>query len=389
MNYKICVVSGTRAEYGLLRNLIRRISKKNEFKLQLVITGSHLSAEHGMTIDEVKTDGFPIDKCINILTGDDTNTGMAKAVSLGIEKFANYFLNANPDIIIVLGDRYEIFAVVSAAAIMKIPVAHIHGGETSQGAIDEYFRHAITKMSVLHFVAAKEYAQRVIRMGEQPNTVHNVGSLGVENISAMPLLSRNELQDKIKFPLEKPYALVTYHPETLSDRLVEKDISSLIKALEIWIHKDNNVIITKANADAGGQIINAAIDDFSKENTAVFACESLGTTQYLSAMKHCRMVIGNSSSGIVEAPSFHIPTINIGDRQKGRLMADSIINCEPEFDSIIKAIRRADADDFRSKLTKTVNPYGDGETSQKIVEIIKERFASESISIVKTFYDKE
>jgi GDP/UDP-N,N'-diacetylbacillosamine 2-epimerase (hydrolysing) len=340
-----------------------------------------------MTINDINSDNYPIACCINLFAHDDTNLSMAHSVGNGIGAFADFFVQAKPSIVLVLGDRYEIFAAACAAVMIGIPLAHIHGGETTQGAIDEYFRHAITKMSALHFVAAQQYADRIIRMGEQPDVVFNVGSLGIENIRTMKLMSRIELGTVLGFPLEKPYVLVTYHPETLSGVSAEKHIEELFLALETWISKGNLVIITKANADSEGQKINDFIDMFAVNNPSVYSRASLGALWYLSAMKHCMMVVGNSSSGIIEAPTFGTPTINIGDRQKGRLMAESIICCNPDAESIIKAMDLASSAAWRKRLAKILNPYGSADTSHQIVDILVRYLISGSISIKKDFYD--
>jgi GDP/UDP-N,N'-diacetylbacillosamine 2-epimerase (hydrolysing) len=385
--YKICVVTGTRAEYWLLRNVIRRIHEHAEMDLCLIATGAHLAEAQGMTVNDIKADGFPIAVCIDLLAQDDTDLGMAKAVGQGIVSFADFYATAKPDVVLLLGDRYELFAAASAAAMLEIPLAHIHGGETTQGAIDEYFRHCITKMSALHFVAAPEYAARVMRMGEQPGTVFNVGGTGVESIRTTKLLDRTELSAELGFSLEKPYALVTFHPETLADTTAAVQIKEVLAALEAWLTEGKSLIITKANADAEGQVINEALADFSRNNPAVLFCASLGATRYLSAMKHCEMVVGNSSSGIAETPSLHVPTINIGDRQKGRLMADSVICCPTKAESIIEAMRLASSAEWRARLADVVNPYGSGETSKEIVEILAQRLKQGKLSVKKAFFD--
>ncbi|MBU3090463.1 UDP-N-acetylglucosamine 2-epimerase (hydrolyzing), partial [Clostridium gasigenes] len=325
---KICIVTGTRAEYGLLRPLIDKVNEDNDLELQLIATGMHLSPEFGMTYTNIIDDGHKINEKIEILLSSDTSVGISKSMGLATISFAEAFERLKPDIIVVLGDRYEIFSVCSAAVTAKIPIAHLHGGETTEGAFDEVFRHCITKMSYLHFTSTEEYRKRVIQLGENPNRVFNVGAIGVENIVSLDLLEKREIEKSIGFTLDKPFGLVTFHPVTLENNTSEYQFRELLKALDEM--DGMKFIITKANSDSDGRVINKMIDEYEKDNKdKIIAFTSMGYLRYLSAMKYCNSVIGNSSSGIIEAPSFNKPTINIGDRQKGRMQAESVINCNP------------------------------------------------------------
>jgi GDP/UDP-N,N'-diacetylbacillosamine 2-epimerase (hydrolysing) len=383
---KICVITGTRAEYGLLYPLMLRIKNEIDLQLELVVTGSHLSAEFGLTYKSIEADGFLINKKIEILLSSDTACAVSKAMGLAMISFGEYFETNRPDIIIVLGDRFEIFAATSAAVVARIPVAHLHGGEVTEGAYDEFFRHSITKMSTLHFTSCLQHKNRVIQLGEQPDNVYNVGAIGIENIKNFKMLTLMELEEAIAFKLDKEYAIVTYHPATLDNDGIKNEVNELLFALN---EIDNMFfIITKANADNGGREINHIIDNFVAEHSDKFICfTSLGQLRYLSAMNYASMVIGNSSSGIIEAPSFKIPTINIGNRQKGRLAADSVINCIPVKNKIIDAINLVRTPEFKMKVQSIVNPYGEGYVSYKIIEIIKERMANKNLQYMKSFYD--
>lgn len=382
----ICVITGTRAEYGLLSPLIKKISIDDSLNLQLVVTGAHLSPEFGLTYKEIEKDGFKIDKRIEIILSSDTSVAINKSMGLAMISFSEYFEESKPDLVIVLGDRYEIFAATTAAAISKIPIAHIHGGETTEGATDEFLRHSITKMSYLHFTSAKEYRNRVIQLGEEPERVFEVGALGVENIKTMNLMDIKELEDSIGFKLDKPYGLVTFHPVTMEDGKAKEQFEELLKALDNF--KNMKFIITKANSDSDGRIINKLIDEYSINNKEkVISFTSMGKLRYLSAMKYCSLVIGNSSSGIIEAPSFNVPTINIGDRQKGRIQAKSVINCEPNFNDIKKAIVLALNTNFNDEIRKCESPYGSGQTSNEILKIIKDYLINNKINLKKSFYN--
>lgn len=387
-NYRIAVLTATRAEYGLLRPVMLRIMEEEVLELQVLVTGMHLSEEFGNTYQEIEKDGFHIHVRIPILEEVDSASGISGVMARALAGFGSYFedTRSKTDLLIVLGDRYETMAVVLAASNAQIPVAHIHGGETTEGAIDEAIRHAITKFSYLHFASTDVYAKRIVQLGEDPARVFSVGALGVENIRKVQLMSKEELEQSIEFPLGDSYAVVTFHPVTLEKGSAQKQFNELIKALDSFGMK---YIITKANADAGGQIINQMIDDYAASRENVFAIASLGMKRYLSALSYCTMVIGNSSSGIVEAPSFYIPTINIGDRQRGRLTSESVIHCEPKKESIIEAIKKAESQEFREKISKIKNPYEKNGTSERIVEIIKDFLLSNRIDLKKKFYDIE
>ncbi|MBU3106228.1 UDP-N-acetylglucosamine 2-epimerase [Clostridium gasigenes] len=382
---KICIVTGTRAEYGLLRPLIDKVNEDNDLELQLIATGMHLSPEFGMTYTNIIDDGYKINEKIEILLSSDTSVGISKSMGLATISFAEAFERLKPDMIVVLGDRYEIFAVCSAAVTAKIPIAHLHGGETTEGAFDEVFRHCITKMSYLHFTSTEEYRKRVIQLGENPNRVFNVGAIGVENIVSLDLLEKREIEKSIGFTLDKPFGLVTFHPVTLENNTSEYQFRELLKALDEM--DGMKFIITKANSDSDGRVINKMIDEYEKDNKdKIIAFTSMGYLRYLSAMKYCNSVIGNSSSGIIEAPSFNKPTINIGDRQKGRMQAESVINCNPSKADIVNAINISLSKEFREKIKNSINPYGDGNTSSKIINIIKQAL-SQNINLKKKFYD--
>ena len=385
MKKTICLVTGTRAEYGLLRPIIKQVIASNSFVLKVVATGMHLSIDFGLTYQEIEADGISIDTKIDVLQNDDSNKAMSKAIGIGVRSFAEYFEKNQPDMVVVLGDRFEIFAAATAAAVACIPIAHLHGGETTEGAVDEFFRHSITKMSYLHFTSTEQYRQRIINMGETPDRVFNVGATGVENILSMPLMAKDELARSIDFDLNSPYALVTFHPVTLERNTAIKQIEELLSALDET--NGLNYIFTKANADANGRGINKKIDTYCENRGNAIAFTSMGVLRYLSAMKYCEMVIGNSSSGILETPSFNKPTINIGDRQKGRICAKSVISCEPDKHSIINGIDKARSQQFLDEIANQVSPYGDGETSEKIVTVIKDFLDNNRINLKKCFYD--
>lgn len=382
---KIVVITATRAEYGLLRPIIKKLSQSSYFQVELAVTGMHLSPEFGATYQEIEQDGLHIDNKIEILLSSDTPIAMSKAMGLALISFSEYFERSRPDAVMVLGDRYETLAVCCAAMNARIPILHIHGGEATEGLIDEAIRHAITKMSLFHFTSTEEYRRRVIQMGEHPDRVFNVGALGVENAMHETLMSKAELEKSLEYALFKPYIVVTFHPVTLEADTAEKQMHELLHAIDE--HPEYLYLCTKANADAGGRSINQMWDEFAvcRENVAVY--ESLGTRRYLSAVKYSAMMIGNSSSGIVEGPIFGIPTINIGDRQKGRVQADSIINCQPDRVDISKSIELAQSADFREVAKKTNNPYGKGNTSSVILAILEEHFATTTLDLKKEFFD--
>ena len=382
---KICVVTGTRAEYGLLYWLMKEIEEDNNLELQLIVTGMHLSPEFGLTYKEIEKD-FKIDKKIEMLLSSDTSIGISKSMGLAQISFAEAYQELEPDIVVVLGDRYETFSAVSAAMIARIPIAHLHGGEATEGLIDESIRHSITKMSHIHFTASQEYKNRVIQLGEQPDKVFNVGGLGIDNIKRLKLLSKKEFEKSINFKLNKKNILVTFHPVTLESSTAKEQFQHLLDAIDIL--EDTNIIFTKANSDTDGRIINSMIDMYVKENSQKSVCfTSLGQLRYLSALQYVDAMVGNSSSGLAEAPSFKIGTINIGDRQKGRIMADSVINCKSDRESILKAFKKLYSKVFQEELKTSINPYGDGCASLKIIEELKKVNLKNILK--KSFYDIE
>ncbi len=379
---KVCVVTGTRAEYGLLYWLMKEIEQDEELVLQVVVTGMHLSPEFGLTYKEIEKE-FNIDKKIEMLLSSDSAIGISKSMGLAQISFSEAYDELQPDLVILLGDRYEVFSAAAAAMISRIPIAHLHGGETTEGAFDEAIRHSITKMSHLHFVAAEEYRKRVIQLGESPSRVFKVGGLGIENIKRLKLLSKEEFEKSIHFKLTEKNILVTFHPVTL-ERLTARDqFTELLKAIDCL--ENTNVIFTKANSDTDGRVINKMIDDYVSKHSNSIAFTSLGQLRYLSALQFIDAVVGNSSSGLLEAPSFKIATINIGDRQKGRLEAESILNCVPEKKSILSALEKSYCVEFKNKLKQVKSPYGDSLVSKDIVKEIKNYKLNDILK--KTFYD--
>lgn len=382
---KICIVTGTRAEYGLLKPVIEKVYQSEELELQLVVTGMHLSSEFGLTYQEIENDGYPITAKIEMLLSSDTPVGITKSMGVALLGFADYFSNNRPDIVVILGDRYEMLEVASAAMIARVPIAHIHGGEATEGLIDEAIRHSITKMSHLHFVTTHEYRRRVIQLGESPKNVHNVGALGIENVKNVNLLDKDVLEKNLKFCFCEPIIMVTYHPVTLEEESAQQCFENVLKVIDKY--KELSVIFTKANSDTNGRIINKMIDEFVAENSERCVCyASLGQLRYLSALKYCSAVLGNSSSGIIEVPSFGIPTVNIGDRQAGRVRAESVVDCgnsEPEIEEALKLVL---SQDFKNKCKNVSNPYEGSQTSERIVKIISQAL-NEGINIKKKFYD--
>jgi GDP/UDP-N,N'-diacetylbacillosamine 2-epimerase (hydrolysing) len=367
---KVCVVSGTRADFGVLYWLMKEIQDDSELELQVVVTGMHLSTEFGLTWKEIEKAGFPIHKKIEMLLSSDSSSGITKSIGLGMIGFADVWKDLRPDIVIVLGDRFEIFAAVSSTLISRIPVAHLHGGETTEGAFDESIRHSLTKMSHLHFTATDEYRKRVIQLGESPDRVFNVGGLGIDNIKRLKLLTRKEFESSIDFNLNKNNHLITFHPVTLENTTAENQIDALLSALDEL--ENTNLIFTMPNADTDGRVIIKKINDYIEANPhKAKAFTSLGQLRYLSALQFVDGVIGNSSSGLAEVPSFRIGTINIGDRQRGRMKATSIIDCNPEKKSILDALQILSSKEFQKKLKYVKNPYGEGGAAEKIKGIIK------------------
>lgn len=381
----ICIVTGTRAEYGLLRPLISKIDADKEMCLKLVVTGMHLSSEFGMTYQEIEADGFEISERIEMLLSTDTSSGVLKSIGLEMIGFADYFNKQSIDMIILLGDRYEIFIAAAAALIYGIPIAHIHGGEKTEGAVDEAFRHSITKMSTLHFASTEEYRRRIIQMGEQPKNVYNVGALGVENIKKTSFLTKEEVENVVGFKFDTPVFMVTYHPVTLEDATAESQMDCLLKALDSF--SNCKVVFTKANSDVGGRIINQMIDSYVlKHRDRCVAFTSMGQKRYFDTIRYCTMVIGNSSSGIIEAPSFHIPTVNVGDRQRGRVCAKSIIQCGTDKEDIIRAIGSAFELQKSGNLKDVINPYEGTGTVNKIADTISQYLAKDR-ERKKQFFD--
>lgn len=382
---KICILTACRAEYGLLKPIISALKSDDLFKVDIVATGMHLSPEFGLTYKEIEHDGVEINEKIPILLSSDTPSGISKTMGLAMISFGEYFERNRPDMLIVLGDRYETLAVCCAAVNARIPIVHLYGGETTEGAVDEAYRHAITKMSYLHFTSTEEYRQRVIQLGESPERVYTVGAIGIENILSVSLMELHELEESLLFKLDKPYAVVTFHPVTIENCTATGQIDELLEAVKYF--NTMKFIFTKANADTDGRVINSKIDEFVKNHDNAIAVDSLGVKRYLSAIKYSSVVIGNSSSGLIEVPSFGVLTVNIGDRQKGRIQADSVINCLPERDEIIKAVQKSQTADFKIKAKNTVNPYGNGNTSSKIISVLKEYLHNETINLKKSFYN--
>jgi len=366
---KVCAYTSGRMDYGLLRGLMQEIAASDQLRLQILASGMHLSPEFGKSIDEIFEDGFKPDETVEILLSSDTPIGVCKSMGLAMIGYGEAIQRLQPDIIVVLGDRFETFCTAAAAQVCRVPLGHIHGGETTEGAIDEAFRHSITKMSHLHFASCEEYRKRIIQLGEPPDCVFNVGALGVENIKRTHLMNRQELAESIGFHIEERYFLVTFHPVTLEKDTAGMQFKALLDALEEF--PDYKVIITKTNADSEGRVINRMIDLYAeRRNGGVIAVTSLGMRRYLSAMKYAEVVIGNSSSGIIEAPTLKVPTVNIGDRQKGRVRTVSVIECEPTERNILQAIKKALSNDFKRSLGAMKNPYEGDNTARRIKDAI-------------------
>ena len=380
---KICVVTGTRAEYGLLRWVMEGIRQSPVLELQLIATGMHLSPEFGLTVEAIEEDGFHVDRKVEMLLSSDTAVGVTKSMGLGMIGFADALAELKPDLMVVLGDRYELLSAAAAAMVARVPIAHLHGGETTQGAFDEAIRHSITKMSHLHFVAAEEYRRRVIQLGEEPERVYNVGGLGIDNILRLKLLTREELEEALDFKLAPRNLLITFHPVTLEHGTSAGQMDELLAALlEL---EDTGLIFTMPNADTEGRGLFEKIEAFCAQRPQARAYTSLGQLRYLSCLQHVDGVVGNSSSGLLEVPSFKKGTINIGDRQRGRLQAASVIDCEPERASIRTALDELFSDDFQSNLPMVENPYGNGGVSETIVEVLEQRSLDDLLK--KRFYD--
>ncbi len=367
---KICVITGSRADYGLLYWLLKEIQVDPDLQLQIVVTGMHLSPEFGLTWQQIVADGFSIARKVEMLLSSDTPVGISKAMGLGLIGFADVLADLQPDIVVVLGDRFEIFAAAQAAMNLRIPLAHIHGGELTEGAVDDAIRHALTKLSHLHFTATEAYRQRVIQLGEQPDRVFNVGAPGLDNIYRLPLLERAALEQAIDFKLGQRNLLVTFHPVTLENATATQQFGQLLQALDAF--EDVHVIFTYSSADADGRIIGQMIEGYrARHPKRIAAFVSLGSLRYLSLLRQVDVVVGNSSSGLLEAPAFKIPTINIGDRQRGRLSAASVLHCPPQAEAIKAALQEIWSGEMADILAQLENPYGIGGASQKIKDALK------------------
>tara|TARA_B100000315_G_scaffold232321_1_gene244466 strand:+ start:76 stop:1233 length:1158 start_codon:yes stop_codon:yes gene_type:complete len=380
---KVCIVTGTRAEYGLLRWVMDGINKSAGLDLQVIATGMHLSPEFGLTYQKIEKDGFHIDKKVEMLVSSDTSVGLVKSMGLGMIGFSNALEDLNPDLLLMLGDRFEIFSAAASAMIARIPLAHLHGGEATEGAFDEPIRHSVTKMSHLHFVATEQYRKRVIQLGEQPERVFLVGGLGIDNIVKLELLGREELEKSLDFKLGRKNLLVTVHPVTLDHSSSEEQMNELLAALGKL--EETHLIFTLSNADTDGRVISRMIQDFVINHPHSKAFTSLGQVHYLSCIQHVDGVVGNSSSGLTEVPSFKKGTINIGDRQQGRIKAESVIDCEPLRQSISEALEKLYSVDFQNVVRVVGNPYGTGGASEAIVKIL-ENVSFDNI-LKKEFYD--
>ncbi|WP_431688494.1 UDP-N-acetylglucosamine 2-epimerase [Hahella sp. NBU794] len=381
---KICVVTGARADYGLLYWLLKEIEADNALILQLVATGMHLSPEFGSTWKQIEADGFHISEKVEMLLSGDSPQAISKSVGLGVIGLADAYARLQPDLLVLLGDRFEALAAAQAAMLARIPIAHVHGGELTEGAVDESIRHAITKMSQLHFVAAEAYRRRVIQLGENPQRVFNVGAPGVENIRRLPLLSKDEVATRLKVDMGRPVLLITYHPETLSETAPVESMRTLLSALDEYPNALK--IFTYPNADAyGRELIDCLLRYQERHGDNVLVSSSLGQLLYLSVMRCADAVVGNSSSGLIEAPALGRPTVNIGGRQGGRLQAASVIQCEEERASIVQGIARALEPEFLASLNGMTPPYGGGDTARQIAEVLKQ--APLKSLLLKPFYD--
>lgn len=380
---KIAIVTGTRAEFGLLRPLIKAIQEDEQFYLQLIVSAMHLSSEFGYTVTEIEKQGFPITKKVECLLSSDSAVGVSKSIALAISGFADAFEDLQPNLLIVLGDRTEILGAVIAATSANIPIAHLHGGETTEGAYDEGIRHAITKFSHLHFTATEEYRKRVVQLGENPTNVYNVGAIGLDSIKNLKLLEKKKFEDAINKRLKKQNFLITYHPVTLNSNSPLEIFHNILSVLDDY--KDTLLIFTHANSDKNGRIINEMIEKYVQNNpNKAISFTSLGQLRYLSALQFVDVVIGNSSSGIIEVPIFNIPTINIGDRQKGRISSDSVIDCSEDFSAIKSAVEKALSKSFYDNIQNQKHFFGNGYATEKIVEVLK---TDTKINLKKSFYD--
>lgn len=387
---KICIVTAIRSEYGILRNLIRKLAEDTQVDLRLVVTGAHLSEEFGFTYKQIEEDGFKIDKKIEIPLDVSSEKGISIAMGEALKSFTKYFKEEKFDLVILLGDRYETFAIASAATLTKTPIAHLHGGELSLGAIDDAFRHSITKMSNIHFTSTEDYRKRVIQLGEDPSRVFNVGALGVENIKNLELKSKKELEEDLNINLEGKYAVLAYHPVTLSNVPIREQIHVLLEGIRKSVEEyDFKYIIIGSNADQSAFEINELFEIFAKEKSNnVFFFKTLDLINYLSLLQNAEFMIGNSSSGIIEAPSFKIPVINIGSRQKGRITSKENLNIDLNKEEIEFNVKRCLYDDeFKKRVFSAKNPYEKEGTSDSIVVLIKDVLNKNKINLQKEFYD--
>jgi GDP/UDP-N,N'-diacetylbacillosamine 2-epimerase (hydrolysing) len=380
---KICVVTGSRADYGLLYWTLREIDASPDLDLQLIVTGMHLSNEFGSTIEKIEDDGFDISYRVDMLLSSDSAVGVTKSTGLGMVGFADAYDSLQPDIVLLLGDRFELLAAASAALFAVIPIAHIHGGEVTSGAFDDAIRHSITKMAHLHFTSTKQYQNRVIQLGENPANVFNVGAPGIDHIHRLKLLERKELEEKLGLTLGSSSLLITFHPATLEPGTARRDFKVLLRALDQL--ENVSLVFTKANADTEGRSINEMIDGYVESRSNAIAHTSLGQLLYLSTMKEVQGVVGNSSSGIIEAPSLKVGTLNIGDRQTGRVRAGSVIDCPPTYERICTALELLLSPEFQIGLSDVVNPHGGGDVSEQIVDVLKTVIPSDLIK--KRFHD--
>lgn len=384
MTRKVAVFTGTRAEFGLLHFLLEDLAASPSLQLQLLVSGAHLSPEFGETVREIEKDGWQIDAKVEMLLSSNSAVGVVKSMGLGLIGFADALERMQPDLLIILGDRFEALAIAQAALIMKIPIAHVHGGEISEGAFDDAIRHAITKMASLHFVAAERYRQRVIQMGEQPSTVFNVGAIGLDHFMRGARMPMDELRASLGFELRQPYLLVTYHPVTQLDEAPEATFAALLDALDRF--PDHQVLITYPNADNGGRELIRMVQAYAAaQPQRVCSVASLGFRRYHSALSSAAAMIGNSSSGIIEAPAFAVPTVNVGARQLGRLAAESVLHCAANEDSICAAICEALSEQFRAVCSNATNPYGQGNAAGAIVAVLE----TDPWPFDKHFYDIE
>lgn len=386
MSHAVCVVTGSRADFGLLQPLLSRLQAESSIELRLVVTGSHLNHAFGDTLSEIEENGFQIRTKIQLPIDDNSKCAMAQATGAAISSFAEYFAGDRPELIVLLGDRFEIFAAATAGALMGIPIAHLSGGDTTEGAVDEFLRHSITKMSTLHFTGCEDSRRRVIQLGEAPNRVFNVGEPGLENMVRLPIMTLDELRADIGFPRAgRAYAVVTFHPATLENQSGSEQLMALIQAMDHFPELD--YVITLSNADAGGQEINRIWRKEQVRHSNWLVVASLGAKRYHAALRHAQMVVGNSSSGIVEVPFFHTPTVNIGDRQKGRIMVESVLCCQPVVEDIVSAMRRAMTPEFKAIAAQVSCPFGDGHTSEKILSVLLDFLNSDNKELKKAFYD--